>query len=190
MRQGQAFFGHDRTSLRGARAASQLTHSNVCACYLCSMRIRPLHNHDIPAVAALMRALSDEFIVHECTADAAAFFARENDESGICGFVSSGIAYSVAEYDGVIVGFIALRDNSHVFHMFVDKAHHRQGVAAALWQSARRAALEAGNPGVFTVNASNHAVPVYEKMGFVRTAEMQCKNGIYYNPMQLSGAEQ
>lgn len=150
------------------------------------MRIRPIHDSDIPAVAALMRALSDEYIVHEFSAEAAAVFTKENNEAGIRGYVNAGMAYYVAEKDGAIVGFIALRDNRHVFHMFVDKAYHRQGIAAALWQWARAAALEAGNPGEFTVNASNHALTVYEKMGFVRTAEMQCKNGIYYNPMQLS----
>jgi GNAT superfamily N-acetyltransferase len=151
------------------------------------MRIRPLQDTDIAAVATLMRALSDEFIVHECTPDAAARFANENSEDGIRGFVNAGMAYYVAEKDDGLAGFIALRDNKHVFHMFVDKAHHRQGIAAALWQAARAAALEAGNPGQFTVNASNYALPVYEKMGFVRTGEMQCKNGIYFNPMQVKG---
>jgi GNAT superfamily N-acetyltransferase len=149
------------------------------------MQIRPLHDSDIRAVATLMRSLSDEFIVHECTPEAAAYFANENNESGIRGFVQSGMAYYVAEKDDQIAGFIALRDNRHVFHMFVDKAYHRQGIASALWQVARAAALATGNPGQFTVNASNYALSVYEKMGFVRTAETQCKNGIYFNPMRL-----
>ena len=135
-----------------------------------------------------MRTLSEEFFLHECSADAAARFTEENNEAGIRKVVKAGTAYYVAEKAGTIVGFIALRDNKHVFHMFVDKAHQRQGIAAALWQRARAAALEAGNPGEFTVNASNYAVPVYARMGFVPTAEMQCKNGIYYNPMQLREA--
>lgn len=151
------------------------------------MRIRPIKDTDIPAVAKLMRALSDEFIVHECTVESASSFARENDENGIRSFVGAGMAYSVADMDGKIAGFIAIRENKHVFHMFVDKAFHRQGIAKALWQVAREAALDAGNPGVFTVNASNYAMPVYEAMGFVRTASRQCKNGIQYNPMQIDG---
>ncbi len=134
-----------------------------------------------------MRRLSDEFIVHECTPGAAADFARENDELGIRGFVNAGMVYYVAENAGEITGFIAIRENKHVFHMFVDKTHHRQGIAKALWQTARQAALDAGNPGVFTVNASTFALPVYESLGFARTAALQCKNGIYYTPMQLGG---
>ena len=137
-----------------------------------------------------MRSLSEEFIVHESTPEGAAFFIEENDEQGLRKFVNAGTRYHVAETDSGIAGFIAIRDNKHIFHMFVDKAHNRQGVAAALWQVARQAAREAGNPGIFTVNSSNFAVPVYEKMGFRRTAEMQCKNGIFYNPMQLEGAAQ
>ena len=135
-----------------------------------------------------MRSLSKELIVHDSGPEAAATFLRENDDEGVRGFVRSGMVYHVADHDGAIAGFIAVRENKHVFHMFVAKAFHRQGIARALWQVARRAALDAGNPGSFTVNSSNYAVPVYEAMGFVRTAPTQCKNGIYFNPMQLDGA--
>ena len=151
------------------------------------MRIRSILDTDIAAVAALMRALSDEFIVHESSAEAGARFHRENDANAILAFFRAGTAYYVAEIDGAIAGFIAIRDNKHIFHMFVDKAHHRQGIARELWAAARQAALEAGNPGEFTVNASNYALSAYEAMGFVRMAPTQYKNGIYYNPMKLGG---
>lgn len=142
---------------------------------------------DIPAVAALMRSLSEEFIVHESAPEAQAAFIEENNDTGIRRLVDGGMVYRVAEIDSVIAGFIALRDHRHVFHMFVGKAYQRNGLATALWEKARLAGLAGGNPGLFTVNASNYAVPVYERLGFSRTGSMQCKNGIYYNPMQLDG---
>jgi GNAT superfamily N-acetyltransferase len=151
------------------------------------MQIRPINDDDIDAVAALMQALSAEFIVHEGSAAAASSFLRENDRAGLRQFIASGIVYHVAEHDSKLLGFIAVRDHAHLFHMFVDKRHHRQGIARALWEVARQFALEAGNPGLFTVNSSNYALPVYKAMGFVQTAPMQCKNGIFYNPMQLDG---
>lgn len=149
------------------------------------MQIRPILDKDIPAVARLMRTLSEEFIVHESTTEAAASFVRENDEAGILNFIDAGIVYRVAEIDGRVVGFIAIRENRHLFHMFVDKAYHRRGIARQLWEVARKAAIEAGNPGVFTVNSSNYALPVYEKLGFVRTEPTRETNGLYYNPMRL-----
>lgn len=148
------------------------------------MQIRPIIDADIAAVARLIRSLSDQFIVHESPADAAAAFVREHDQDAVRRNISTGMVYHVAEIDSVLAGFIAVRENHHLFHLFVDQRFHRQGVARALWAVARTTAVKAGNPGVFTVNSSNFAVPVYEAMGFIRTDVTQYLNGIYFNPMQ------
>lgn len=151
------------------------------------MRIRNITDNDIAEVAILMRTLSQQFITNEGSVAASEMFARENDAAAIRSFIQAGMAYHVAEQDGAIVGFIAVRECKHLFHMFVDQRHHRRGIARALWAAARQAAQRGGNDGVFTVNSSNYAVPVYEALGFVRTEPTQCKNGIYYNPMKLDG---
>lgn len=149
------------------------------------MLIRPLEETDIPAVARLFRELAIEFIVHESPPEGAANFLRENDEEGVRGFVAKGHAYHVAVIGDELAGFIAVRDGSHLFHMFVAKRWQRRGVARRLWDVAREAALAAGNPGVFTVNASNHALPVYVAWGFARTAPTQFVKGLYFTPMRL-----
>jgi GNAT superfamily N-acetyltransferase len=147
------------------------------------MRIRPLAEQDIAAVAALFRDLAQEFIIHESDAEGAAMFLRENDEAALRRFIGAGThVYHVADADGAIAGFIAMRDKSHLFHLFVAKAWHGQGLARRLWDAAREAS---GHAGPFTVNASNHALGVYAKFGFVRSAPMQCTKGLYYNPMRL-----
>ncbi|NHZ37899.1 GNAT family N-acetyltransferase [Massilia rubra] len=151
------------------------------------MHIRPIEHSDVPAVAALFRALAIEFIVHESSPEAAATFLRDNDEEGFHGFLRLGHAYHVAEIDGELAGFIAVRERQHLYHMFVAKQFHGRGIARALWDVARRAAIVAGGDGSFTVNASNYALPVYEAMGFERTAPMQCVNGLYFNPMKRPG---
>jgi ribosomal protein S18 acetylase RimI-like enzyme len=147
------------------------------------MRIRPLADDDIAPVAALFRDLALEFIVHESDAEGAAMFLRENEEAALRRFIGAGThVYHVAEADGGIAGFIAMRDKSHIFHLFVAKAYQGQGLARRLWDVAREAS---GHAGAFTVNASNHALGVYAKFGFARTAPMQCAKGLYYNPMRL-----
>ncbi|UOD28702.1 GNAT family N-acetyltransferase [Massilia violaceinigra] len=148
------------------------------------MHIRPIEHSDVPAVAAMFRALAIEFIVHESPPEAAATFLRDNDEEGFLGFLRLGHAYHVAEMDGELAGFIAVRERQHLYHMFVAKKFHGRGIARALWGVARRQAIVAGGDGSFTVNASNYALPVYEAMGFERTAPMQCVNGLYFNPMK------
>lgn len=148
------------------------------------MRIRPIEQADIPEVARLLNVLAREFIVHESTPEGACTFLRENDEDGIRRYIGMGHVYHVAEADGEIAGFIAVRERRHLFHMFVGVKWQRQGLARRMWEVAR--AVADGGSGEFTVNASNHAVPIYEALGFVRTAPMQCVKGLYFNPMRIS----
>lgn len=149
------------------------------------MLIRPIADKDVPAVARLLQVLAREFIVHESTPEGASTFLRENDETAIRRYIEQGHVYHVAVVDGEIAGFIAIRDRAHLFHMFVGLKWQRQGLARKLWETARQAAIEAGGCGSFTVNASNFAVPVYQAMGFVRTAPMQSLKGLFFNPMKL-----
>jgi GNAT superfamily N-acetyltransferase len=138
------------------------------------MVIRPLASADVPvlapAMAALLRTLALEFIVHESTPLGAVAFLAENDEQGIRGYLARGYAYHVALDGERLAGFIAIRDNSHLFHLFVGTAWQRQGLARRLWHAARA------------------AVSAYERLGFVRVAPTQCVKGLSFNPMHLAWA--
>jgi len=156
------------------------------------MEIRPLVDADIPvlvpAIAGLLRALALEFIVHESSPEGAATFLAENDAMGVRGFLALGHVYHVALDGDAVAGFVAVRDNSHLFHLFVGRQWQRRGLARRLWNVARAAAVARGGDGNFTVNASNHAVAAYESFGFVRTGPTQCLRGLYFNPMRLTWA--
>lgn len=150
-----------------------------------AMLIRPLDASDLPACARLLHESASEFIVHESSPEGACTFLRENDEDGLRGYVAAGHVYHVAFDAGELAGFIAIRANSHVFHLFIDKRWHGQGLARRLWELARAASVKRGGDGSFTVNSSNYAVPVYEAFGFTRTALTQCVKGLYFNPMRF-----
>jgi len=151
------------------------------------MLIRPIADADIPAAAALLRALAEEFILPESGPEDAAAFLAEQGEDGLRGRIRDGYVYHVALIDGELAGFIGIRERSHVYSLYVDKRYHRRGVARSLWETARAAALE-GAPDhsrVFTVKASNYAVASYEALGFERTAPTQ-PGIVLYNPMSLA----
>lgn len=151
------------------------------------MLIRPLTPADIPAAAALLRRAADTFILPESSPENAAAFLAEHDAAGIRRNLAAGFVYHAAIADGMLAGFIGLRAATHVYHLFVDEAFQRQGIARRLWQAARAAALGTGHAGVFTVNASNVSVPFYGALGFERTAPMQVAQ-VLYNPMRLVDA--
>ena len=150
------------------------------------MQIRPASPADLPACARLLRASALEFILHACPVEGACTFLRENDAAALRGFLAVGHAYHVAQAQGGIAGFIALRDNGHVTHLFVDRRWHRQGLARRLWQAARAAALARGGSGVFTVDASDYALPVYLAFGFAPAAPTRCVKGVRFHPMRYT----
>lgn len=93
--------------------------------------------------------------------------------------------YLVSEDAEKLTGIIALRNASHIYHLFVDPAYHRQGIATALWTRAKEAALAMGNKKEFAVRSSEYAVPVYQRFGFRATGRREEKNGIIFVPMRL-----
>jgi len=150
--------------------------------------IRPMSNADVPPVATLLASLAREHITHEFEPRARELFLAKNDETNIRGFIARGFRYHVAESRGRIVGFVGVRDNRHLYHLFVANDFQRRGVARRLWTVVREQCIAAGNPGSFTVNSSNNAIPVYERLGFVRSGPAKNDGGIVYNPMATSGS--
>ena len=145
---------------------------------------------DVPSVASLLEALAREHITPEFSQQATARFLENNNEDRIRAFVEHGFRYHVAESRDRIVGFVGVRDNRHLFHLFVANDRQRQGLGRRLWAVAREACIAAGNPGSFTLNSSNNAVPVYERLGFARSGPPRSEGGVLYNPMatQKAGA--
>ena len=140
---------------------------------------------DVSKISEFVRGLSEEFIVGEFAADARVRFLGDHSEEKVRERLTGDFRFYVAEYRASIAGVAAIRSNSHLFYLFVGKAHQRKGLARRLLAQVIADSLAQGNPGRFTVNASNHAVPAYEKLGFQRTEPTKNTDGVLYNPMVL-----
>ena len=149
------------------------------------MNIREATKKDSESIASLIKDLAEKFIVLEFSEEGRNKFLSSNDQSSIEKFFDSGFIYHVAEKEGEIIGVVGIRDNSHLYHLFISESQQGSGLSRKLWEDAMRLCLEAGNTGKFTVNSSNNAVGVYEAFGFKRTSGMEESNGVLYNPMCL-----
>jgi ribosomal protein S18 acetylase RimI-like enzyme len=152
------------------------------------LAIRRMSPDDIEVIAKLLERLARVHITHEFSPKAQQTFLKKNNADSIRQFVANGFRYHVAGLGGEIVGFVGIRDNKHLYHLFVEEQFQRQGIGRALWDVARAECLASGNPGAFTVNSSNNAVPIYERLGFVRTGPTEERDGVRYNPMALTNA--
>ena len=90
-------------------------------------------------------------------------------------------AYEQDELKGVIA---TSENRKHICCFFVKAKYHRQGIGRTLWEYV----LNHSERNVFTVNASQYAVPDYLKLGFVETDTEQLADGMRYTPMKFVNA--
>jgi GNAT superfamily N-acetyltransferase len=148
------------------------------------MKLRPGTADDANAIADLIAAFQSELTDRPDGAGAEQYLASVSSHAERGYLTSDRYLYIVAEQQGVVLGFIAMRDVSHVFHLFVAREHQRAGIARRLWEEARAQALNA-NSEQFTVNSSLLAVPVYRAFGFKPSGAVVSAHGISFLPMRL-----
>ncbi|MCL2487278.1 MAG: GNAT family N-acetyltransferase [Oscillospiraceae bacterium] len=90
-----------------------------------------------------------------------------------------------------IVGVIGERhsgEDGHICILFVDRACHRQGIAAALTER-MVCALKLRGHDTVTVNSSPYALPFYRCFGFTETGPEQKLDGFIFTPMTYTPGE-
>lgn len=149
------------------------------------MQVRLATVDDVPRISALIRSLCEPFFLLP-GGESAELFLQSIGEAAVQGYVTAqNFCYHVVESEGQLAAVVALRDNSHLYHLFITPGFQGRGMARELWQLVKVQALQAGNPGRFTVNSSLNAVPVYERFGFVATEPVVAKHGVSFQPMVL-----
>lgn len=149
-----------------------------------ALTLRPALVADAPAIVALIDELMPFLTLHPDGAGAEKFIAHCRLPAIENYLSQEKYQYQIAHLDGELAGVVAMRDNTHLFHLFVPRALHRRGIALQLWQAARTASMARGNTTGFTVNSSVYALPFYESLGFVATASRVEADGIAYVPMR------
>jgi len=148
-----------------------------------SLAIRRAAPSDAARISRFVVALSEEFIVGEFTPQGRAHFLNDHSAANVEQRLAGDFRFYLAEDADQIAALAAIRSNTHLYYLFVGKLYQRTGLSRRLWSQVLEDSLALGNPGKFTVNASNYAVPAYEKLGFRRTESRAQKNGVLYNPM-------
>jgi GNAT superfamily N-acetyltransferase len=144
---------------------------------------RPGTAEDAGMVSALVKRLAIEFLDDPDGAGAEPFWASVAEPAQAERLAGSNHAYLLAFHDNALAGFVGIRDNSHVFHLFVDLPYQGQGLARRLWHLAQHKHAR-DNPGYWTVNASPNAVPVYARFGFIPEGDFQVVHGVRFLPMK------
>lgn len=145
-----------------------------------ALTLRPATPADAPAIAALIGDLAHYFVADPAAASVQPFLGTFRAEA-IAGLLGKPEFFALcAEAGGELQGVITLHRPAHVHHLFVRPAAHRRGIARQLWQAVQ---AELPAEAIITVNSSEYAAPVYQRLGFIPTASAQERNGVRYVPM-------
>lgn len=134
---------------------------------------------DATAISVLVTPLARYLRDPDTGTQAHAFDATLHPESFAERLADPEFAHYVAEDGSGVIGMIAMRDGTHIHHLFVQRTTHKRGIARALWTQA----LRQFGRREYTVNSSVIAVPVYEKFGFIAKLPPQTVKGVRFVPM-------
>jgi GNAT superfamily N-acetyltransferase len=148
-----------------------------------SIVIRPAVLDDAARISELIRPLAEKFIAHEYSAVGAKNLLGSVTAEQIARRIDEGYRYHVAEEDGTMIGAIGIRDDSHVYHLFVAEGHQSKGIGRRLWETAKDDVRSRTSVERFTVNSSRFAIPFYRRLGFVETGPPQTMNEVLCFPM-------
>ena len=84
--------------------------------------------------------------------------------------------------DNILKGVIATdRRKRHINLFFVDKVSQGKGIGKKLMSIV----IDDNENSFITVNSSRYAVPIYKKIGFIKTEEEKEQDGLKFTPMKL-----
>ncbi|MFG1480567.1 GNAT family N-acetyltransferase [Xanthobacter sp. V4C-4] len=129
------------------------------------LALRPLLPTDTPALAALFRSAIAELTGEDYDPDQQEAWASAADDEEAFGARLAGLLTLVAVRAGAAVGFVALKDDSHVELLYVHPDAVGSGVAAALCEAAETLARGRGTKAL-TVDASDTALGFFQKRGY------------------------
>ncbi len=158
------------------------------------MSIRIAHAEDVKEIATLVRSLSHYYLSKEISSaqdsSAKSLSAKSlpswllktlTEEQFLQRINSTEYSNYVYCISSEVVGYIAMKESSHLYHLFVSETHQGKGIAHKLWKHVG----ENCSAEKYTVRSSLYAVPVYKKWGFVETDSVKEKDRIKFQPMEF-----
>ncbi len=131
-----------------------------------TISLRPYLASDAPILAAIYAAAIDELTAEDYTDEQRyAWIALAEDEQTFGQRLASSLTL-VALVEGETVGFVSLRDNQLIEHLYVSPNIIREGVATALCDALEKLATARGAQKL-TVDSSDTAEPFFKERGYV-----------------------
>ncbi|MEO6626612.1 MAG: GNAT family N-acetyltransferase [Burkholderiaceae bacterium] len=148
------------------------------------MLLRPATVDDAPAISALIQCNLAHLTIDPSGMGAERFLEFVTPQAIRAYVELPSFRYVVAMADDCLAGVVAIRNGTHLHHLFVQPQWQRRGLGRRLWAHARQSLVNV-HAGALTVNSSANAVPVYQAFGFQESGPRVEEHGVAFIPMRL-----
>ena len=148
--------------------------------------IEKLTIEEVNIVSNMVDNIFDEFVGKDYSVEGNNTFKDYiKPENIIKRLVEKSSIFFTAKSDNKIIGMMEIKNKDHISLFFVQKEFHGKGIGKYLFRYYLKKTQEK-NFGIkiITVNSSIYAEKIYSKLGFIKTKEIQEKEGIRYIPME------
>jgi GNAT superfamily N-acetyltransferase len=142
--------------------------------------------NEINKVSNMVNNVFDEFVGIDYSEDGKETFKDYITPKSILERFNNGTSHLyIAKYIDEIIGILEIKNRDHISLFFVKKDFHGKGIWKILISNYIKT-LKQDNNGIktMTVNSSFFAERIYSKLGFIKTDEIQERDGIKYIPME------
>ncbi|MFZ6732123.1 GNAT family N-acetyltransferase [Undibacterium sp. Ji42W] len=102
---------------------------------------------DALIISQLIASFAWDFCVNPDGSGADLIFQSVSESAELSYLSDTRYRFILAWHEESLAGFIAMRDLSHLFHLFVHPSYQGQKLASKLWQCARHRASAQGHTG-------------------------------------------
>ena len=148
------------------------------------MQIRSATVDDAPAISALIQRNLAQLTINPSGVGAEQFLLHVTPQAIRSYIESPDFRYQVAIEEEGLAGVVAIRNGTHLYHLFVQPERQNQGLGRRLWTLARQELVDA-DARMLTVNSSVNAVQVYEAFGFRIFGARVEQHGVAFVPMRM-----
>lgn len=147
--------------------------------------IRPAYFEEWDDAMALAWRVFKQFVAGDYAPEGVESFLNFVSDSSLERAFEAGDFRLFGAYDsGRMVGMISLRNHTHISLLFIDASYHKKGIGRQLIRYVESCVMLAEGHSVATVNSSPYAAGFYRRAGFSDTGPKQCRDGIWYIPME------
>lgn len=147
---------------------------------------REIHQGEEENVCKLIIECFNEFVAPGYSEDGIIEFSKYVTLKSTRDRLSRNHFMLLALDGNLIAGVIEVRNNNHISLFFVRKEYQNQGIGRKLYELAiEKCKTLKPDVDVIDVNSSPYAVPIYEKLGFVKVSNEQIANGMRFTPMAI-----